>query len=181
MLKKIVSGGQAGVDRGALEAAMANGVSYGGWVPRGRRAEDGVVPAIFTELREGQASNYLWRTEQNMIDSDATLVLSPDAPDRLSPGSRRTVEFAHKHGRPVRVCILTPELKALSAVAAWVHDGGFETLNIAGPRESKHPGVQALTAKYVAALIEKLREFDDEEAAPPMPMAADPAPDEVAR
>lgn len=173
MLEKIVSGGQTGVDRGALEAAMAAGIEYGGWVPKGRKAEDGSVPEKFTALREAPVAGYLWRTERNVIDSDATLVLVPGDPSRLTPGSRRTVEFAKRHGKPVRISALKPDRLGMAAAAYWVDEGGYKVLNIAGPRESKHPGIQALAAECVSILIDRLRDFEEERRRSPAPQAAE--------
>lgn len=73
---KIVSGGQTGVDRGAIEAARSRGFPYGGFVPKGRLAEDGAVPAEFSSMTEDTRKGYLHRTELNVIHSDATLILS---------------------------------------------------------------------------------------------------------
>ena len=173
MLEKIISGGQTGVDRGALEAAIAAGVAYGGWVPKGRKAEDGQVPERFSALREAPVAGYLWRTERNVIDADATLVLVPGDPRRLTPGSRRTVEFAKRHGKPVRVFTLKPDRIGMTAAAYWVDEGGYRILNIAGTRESKHPGVQTLAAECVSILIDRLRDFDEEKSRPPVPLAAE--------
>lgn len=178
MLERIVSGGQTGVDRGALDGALAAGVGIGGWIPKGRKAEDGVVPASYAGMREAPIAGYVWRTERNTIDSDATLVLWPGDPRRLSGGSKRTVEFAERNGKPVRVFPLRPDFFALGGAAFWIHENGFKTLNVAGPRESKRPGCQALAAAYVAALAEKLRDFAAEDSAPRPLMAAEPGPAE---
>ena len=96
---KIVSGGQTGADQGALEAARHCELPYGGWVPKGRKAEKGMkVPAKYDQLREMATADYLKRTEANVVDSDATLILTLGP---LSGGSKRTMDFAKKHGRPV--------------------------------------------------------------------------------
>lgn len=97
MISKIVSGAQTGVDRGALDAAIEASCPYGGWIPKGRRSEDGGVPARYTALVESSSANYLKRTEQNVIDSDATLILCHGEP---TGGTLRTVEFCKKHNRP---------------------------------------------------------------------------------
>ncbi|MEM8679348.1 MAG: putative molybdenum carrier protein, partial [Planctomycetota bacterium] len=95
-LDKVVSGGQTGVDRGALDAAIYLGLPHGGWCPRGRLAEDGVIPARY-ELQETTAPQYAVRTEKNVIDSDATLILHSGP---LSGGTKYTRAMAEKHQRP---------------------------------------------------------------------------------
>lgn len=95
---KIISGGQTGVDRGALEAAVELGFPYGGLIPKGRIAEDGIVPLAFTEMEEARSKDYIFRTEQNVINSDATLILNFGR--ELSGGTKRTEEFCKKHNKP---------------------------------------------------------------------------------
>jgi len=110
-IAKIVSGGQTGADRGGLDAAIWCEIPYGGWIPKGRRAEDGVIPYMYVGLKETSAFEYLARTEANMVDSDATIVFCYGIPTR---GSKKTVDFAKKHGRPClsvdlredRICLL---------------------------------------------------------------------------
>ena len=155
MLEKIVSGAQTGVDRGALDAALDRGLPVGGWIPKGRRAEDGTVPARYGPMREAPTSAYPWRTERNVIDSDATLVLAPD-PACLSSGTRKTVDLAARHGKPSRVSPLAFPFPDLPATASWLAAHAVRVLNVAGPRESKHPGVQALARAYVSRLLDRV-------------------------
>ena len=110
MIEKIVSGAQTGADRGGLEAALARGVPVGGWVPAGRRAEDGTIPERFMQagLVETRSSSYLVRTELNVKDTDATLILSFTVEGAISGGTKRTAEFARKHGKPCRFCLVKP-------------------------------------------------------------------------
>ncbi len=89
-LARIVSGGQTGVDRAALDVAIARRLPHGGWCPRGRRAEDGAVPARYA-LREHASPDYAARTERNVVDSDATLVLAIGSPTN---GTALTVRLA---------------------------------------------------------------------------------------
>lgn len=96
-IKIIVSGGQTGADRGGLEAAIHCKVPHGGWCPKGRKAEDGVIPEKY-QLQETTASGYLKRTEQNVIDSDATIIFTIG---EISGGSLKTLEFAEIHNKPV--------------------------------------------------------------------------------
>ncbi len=96
-IAKIVSGGQTGVDQGALDACRWVKFPYGGWVPKGRRTEAGTLSPIYEDMQEHSSPEYLPRTEANVVDSDATLILTSGKP---TGGSKKTVEFAKKHGRP---------------------------------------------------------------------------------
>jgi hypothetical protein len=96
-ISKIVSGGQTGADRGGWEAAIYCSLPYGGWIPQGRKAEDGIIPAKYSGLQETGSSDYPSRTEANVVDSDATLVFTYGTP---TGGSKQTVELALKHKRP---------------------------------------------------------------------------------
>jgi len=152
MLTRIVSGGQTGVDRGALDAAIAAGLEHGGWCPRGRRAEDDEIPQRY-RLRETPAPRYEARTEWNVRDSDGTLVLVTGA---LSGGTKLTVECARKFERP---CMIVDLGKAsdVQAVVEWVGENGIEVLNVAGPRESESPGITFDTRRFVAEIIDRDR------------------------
>ena len=151
-LTTIVSGGQTGVDRAALDVAAAHGLASGGWVPRGRRAEDGVIPPRYTGLREAGTTDPAVRTALNVRDSDATLILARGA---LTGGSRLTKEEALRRGRPV----LHLDVGALDRAAAvvrlrqWLHDVDPEVLNVAGPRASHDPEIGALAAWLLAAAL----------------------------
>jgi len=140
---RVISGGQTGVDRAAWDAARMLGLPIGGWVPRGRRAEDGVVPAEYGPLTETPTDDYDGRTERNVIEADATLVLFRG---ELVGGTRRTVELAEQHGRP----LLTVDLARLDPAAAaravrqWLRSTEPEVLNVAGPRASTDPGLHSL-------------------------------------
>ena len=144
---KIVSGGQTGVDRAGLVAAMGAGFPFGGWVPNGRRAEDGVVPAEFNTMRESRSSGYRWRTRANVADSDATLILADALP--LTGGTFFTAQVAEELRKPCKVVCLA-EANAVAQIRDWMHsledtvrqgNPGQIVLNIAGPRESKAPGI----------------------------------------
>ena len=147
---RVVSGGQTGADRAALDAALARGVTVGGWCPAGRWAEDGPVPDRYP-LRETAGADPSERTRLNVRDSDATLVLTPRTP---TGGTALTVEVARALGRPVLV--VPPRPEAVGGAAAWVRETGARTLNVAGPRESEAPGVYADVLAFVGALLDRL-------------------------
>jgi hypothetical protein len=145
---KIISGGQTGVDRGALDAATALGIPHGGWCPRGRLAEDGVIPARY-ELQETDSPEYPVRTEQNVLQSDATLILSRGA---LSGGSELTARLAEQHRRPLLVADLDHPPRP-EAVHEWLRAHQVRILNVAGPRESQSPGIAATAAAYLLRVL----------------------------
>ena len=164
-ITRIISGGQTGADRGGLDAAIYCDVPHGGWCPKGRKAEDGVIPAQY-QLQETTSGDYLRRTEQNVIDSDATVVFTLGP---LSGGSLRTVEFAHGHEKPwfhLNVDQTSRE-KAVKLIVDWLegradydHDEYTAqppkdcVLNVAGSRESKADGIQQLV---MAIMVDVLR------------------------
>ncbi|MCM0082463.1 putative molybdenum carrier protein [Geomonas sp. Red32] len=137
MLRKIVSGGQTGVDRAGLDSAAACGLATGGYCPKGRLAEDGTIPPEY-RLTEMASPVYIVRTEKNVVESDGTLILNIG---EVTEGTKATHEFALKHGRPALIVQLdAPELTAPEEAARWIEENGIVTLNVAGPRESKYPG-----------------------------------------
>lgn len=159
MLKEIRSGGQTGVDRAALEAALAVRLAYAGWCPAGGWAEDLPEPPgllrLYPMLRETPSSDPAQRTVWNVRDSDATLILVHRAADPLPRGTLLTVDTAHELGKP---CLIVPldVLHDADEVAALitVNLGAFTVLNIAGPRESESPGIQdAAQALLVRVLL----------------------------
>lgn len=145
---KIVSGGQTGVDRAALDAAIELGLPHGGWCPRGRLAEDGPIPARY-DLRETDSAAYHVRTEQNVIDADATLVLTFGEP---LGGTALTIRLARLHGRPHFVVDLARE-ESPRAVRAWLRENGIRVLNVAGPRESQQPGIGRQAAEFLRSVL----------------------------
>ena len=160
LISKIVSGGQTGVDRGAIEAALERGFPYGGMIPKGRLAEDGIVPEKFDQMEEASNKSYIFRTEWNVVHSDATLLLSRTR--ELTGGTKRTAEFCEKHGKPY--WIDNPEtpnetdrgLEVLYWIEAEFGERGI-VLNVAGPRESKAVGIQAATRLFVKRFLSDLR------------------------
>jgi hypothetical protein len=143
----IVSGGQTGADRGALDAALEAGVPCGGWCPRGRRAEDGTIPERYP-LRETPTAEYPQRTAWNVRDSDGTVILHRGRVDR---GTALTKRLARRARKPV--LLLDVRTAAPPALAAWIGQEGIERLNVAGPRESRAPGLQAAVARFLLETI----------------------------
>ena len=136
MFKKIVSGGQTGVDRAALDVALELALPCGGWCPRGRKAEDGVLPARYP-LEETATDAYAERTERNVLESDGTLTLLRG---QASGGTRLTIELAKQYGKPCLVIDL--DLDASPAIIrGWIAENRIRTLNVAGPRQSQAPGI----------------------------------------
>jgi hypothetical protein len=140
MIEKLISGGQTGADIAALDVALKHNFPHGGWCPKGRRSEDGPIPARYNVFETPSAS-YLQRTERNVRDSDGTVVFTLAA--KVTGGSLRTIEFARKHGKP---CIHIasqggffddPALRLQKFVA----EQNIKRLNVAGTRESKEPGI----------------------------------------
>ena len=121
MIEKIVSGGQTGADRAGIDAAIEPGIPYGGWLPKGRKAEDGSVPVRYSNMRTLTRGGYPKRTEQNLIDSDGTVVFSYG---KLSGGSALTRRLAGKHGRPYLYIDLGTEQDHVAVVHHWIieHD-----------------------------------------------------------
>jgi len=145
---KIVSGGQTGVDRAALDAAIALAIPHGGWCPKGRLAEDGTIPPVY-QLIETELPDYAERTERNVLDSDATLILCRGQP---TGGTELTWRLAQRHGKPHRVVDLQQPID-WSAVRRWLRKRGTGTLNVAGPRESQCPGIHAQAAEFLRELL----------------------------
>lgn len=143
-VRKIVSGGQTGVDRAALDVAAERGIARGGWCPAGRIAEDGPIP-LDQPLVETPSPDPAQRTEWNVRDSDATLLLSTGA---ANPGTDLAREHARRLGRPVYAWHLDA-LPDPDAFRRWLQVHRVATLNVAGPRESESPGIYALAVAYL--------------------------------
>lgn len=146
--ERVISGGQTGVDRAALDVAQELGIPCGGWCPRGRRAEDGVIPPVYP-LRETSSQDYRLRTRWNVRDSDATLVLTRGEP---RGGTLLTVRLAVALERPVNVVDLNLE-PAADAVRDWLAERSVRVLNVAGPRASEHPGIAAQARAFLRSLL----------------------------
>jgi hypothetical protein len=148
MIARLVSGGQTGVDRAALDAAMALGLPCGGFCPRGRLAEDGVIPEHYP-LVETPSERYAQRTEWNVRDSDGTLVLKRG---RATGGTALTIATAHRLGRPLLVLDLA-KAPAPGEVRRWATERHIAVLNVAGPRESQRPGVGEEARRFLLEVL----------------------------
>ncbi|GAG68598.1 unnamed protein product, partial [marine sediment metagenome] len=158
---RIVSGGQTGADIGALDAAIHCRIEHGGWIPKGRKQENGKTIPDKYQLREIDSPDYLKRTEANVVDSDATLILTYGP---LTGGSKATMEFAKKHGKPCLHIALDEYSRkdVVNFVKRWFEGDICKPippdnciLNVAGNRESKAPGIrQAVMVRMVDILTE---------------------------
>lgn len=154
LIKKIHSGGQTGVDRAALDTAIALGISHGGWCPLGRLAEDGCISERY-QLKETPSAEYAQRTEWNVRDANGTLILNQG---ELSGGTLWTVEMAKQYRKPYWVVQLEVE-SATDVVSDWLHQQPIQILNIAGPRESEQPGIYDSTKSFLWDLLKSREEI----------------------
>ncbi|TCW27834.1 putative molybdenum carrier protein [Gulbenkiania mobilis] len=135
---RILSGGQTGVDRAALDFAIARQIPHGGWCPAGRRAADGLLDARY-QLVETESSGYRQRTKHNVRDADATLIIYRGG---LEGGSLLTRDLAAGHGKPLLLCdVHAPTEELLAAWQDWLVSHPIAILNIAGPSEARNPGI----------------------------------------
>ncbi|HEY0460180.1 MAG TPA: putative molybdenum carrier protein [Pyrinomonadaceae bacterium] len=151
-IKTIISGGQTGADRAAFDFALENGIETSGFVPRGRRAEDGRISADYPNLTETATRNYAERTELNVQNSDVTLIVSHG---KLAGGSRLTKNFAAKHEKPflhVDFLELTIE-EAVEKTRKWLAGVNCKRLNVAGPRASTDAKIYKKTKRFLAELF----------------------------
>ena len=160
---KIISGGQTGVDRAALDVAIERGMDWGGWCPKGGWAEDFPEPpgllAKYSHLRETPERHPLQRTEWNVRDSDATLIIIDSAGLSVSIGTQRAHLWARQHGKPELV-VDACDGKASAHAAEWLQAqrkrfGPHMTLGIGGPRESEAPGIYSKAKAFIAAVLKR--------------------------
>lgn len=144
----VISGGQTGVDRAALDAARACGLLCGGWCPRGRKAEDGRIDPGYP-LVETPDGDYSQRTEWNVRDSDGTLVLTRGRP---KGGTAFTLAVARRLGRPLLLVDLA-QVPSPDAARHWLEAEKIAVLNVAGPRESQHPGIGQEARAFLERLL----------------------------
>jgi hypothetical protein len=148
ILERIVSGGQTGVDRAALDAALLLNIACGGWCPSGRRAEDGIIPKRYP-LEETPENSYVQRTEWNVRDSNGTLILCRGKP---AGGTAYTVDVTRQNGKPLMVVNLAGH-SAPEDIRLWLCKTQIEVLNVAGPRESQAPGIYEQALKLMLELM----------------------------
>ena len=153
MVSKIISGGQTGADRAALDWAIKRGIPHGGWCPKGRKAEDGTIDHRFN-LVETPSDDYAQRTEWNVRDSDATAVFS--ILRELRGGSLLTVQLAEQYNKPViHLCEEDEQTNHAQELRSFIKKFGISVLNVAGPRESDEPGVYQFVSRILdQALID---------------------------
>jgi hypothetical protein len=142
-VSKIISGGQTGADRAALDFAIRHNIPYGGWVPKGRTTEDGTLPEKY-QLKEMTTPDYAMRTKQNVLDSDGTLIVSHG---HLTGGSALTQFIAEEYKIP---CLhidlkLLPMQEAALTVNKWIKQHKLNVVNVAGPRGNKDPQIYEAT------------------------------------
>src|SRR5689334_25234598 len=146
----IISGGQTGADRAALDFAIANGLAHRGWCPRGRRAEDGELSPCYA-LQETPSNRYSQRTEWNVRDSDATVIFGIKS--ALTGGTRLTHELAQRLRKPVLVLSRDQNdvQSAASQLTSFAEQHNIRALNVAGPRASQEPEIGAFVTTVLAA------------------------------
>ncbi|MGH6636455.1 MAG: putative molybdenum carrier protein [Gammaproteobacteria bacterium] len=147
MIERVLSGGQTGVDRAALDAARAAKIAIGGWCPRGRRADDGAISEHYP-LAETPSAGYAQRTEWNVRDADGTLILKRGA---LEGGTVLTVRVASRWGKPCLVIDLNDP--SAMVVVDWFAEDGIRVLNISGPREAQRPGIYTQALEFLRAVF----------------------------
>ena len=150
ILSKIISGGQTGVDRATLDVALELGLPCGGWCPKGRKAEDGPIDPRYP-LKETGSPNYPLRTEKNIRESDGTLVLTKGP---VNGGTAFTVRLAIEYEKPHLIIDLDNKIDP-RIVREWGEKNQINTLNVAGPRESKLPGIHDQAVEFLKPIFNK--------------------------
>jgi hypothetical protein len=150
-IKKIISGGQTGVDQAALDMAIEQGIPYGGWIPKGRKTEKGILPEKY-KLQEMPTPGYRKRREMNVIDSDGTLLISHG---ELKDSSVLTQMLAVKHGRPwIHVDLdKATDIEAARTVVSWLDQHDVAVLNVTGPRIGKDPAIYETTMDVLRSVL----------------------------
>jgi predicted Rossmann fold nucleotide-binding protein DprA/Smf involved in DNA uptake len=152
MIKKIISGGQTGADQAALDVAIELGIPHGGWIGKGRKTEAGRLDEKY-QLKEMPTSEYPKRTEQNVIDSDGTLIITKG---ELTGGTQYTAKMALKHNKPwMHVDANKVSVEgAVQIIRAWISGNGVEVLNVAGPRASEDPRIYSTARSLIRAVLQ---------------------------
>ena len=170
MIEKIVSGGQTGVDRAALDSAITSKVPYGGWCPKGRIDELGIIPNKYDRLVEiainpiSEQDNYDTRTKCNIHDSDGTLIIVPELPlpKKITDGTILTIKEVCTQKKPYLLLSLSSlKEENINRCVEWIKAHSIHILNVAGPRESNCKGVYENSYSFLTELLPKLLSFDN--------------------
>jgi len=155
---KIISGGQTGADRAALNWAIKNGIPHGGWCPRGRKAEDGRIPETY-QLQETESADYPERTAKNVLFSDATVIFTLAA--KLGRGSRLTIKLAEQFRKPwLHLHSQTPQPAQL--LATFIRSKGITRLNVAGSRASRESQISQFVGHILVQCHQLLSNENDD-------------------
>lgn len=154
----VISGGQTGVDRAALDAALELGICTAGWCPQGRRSEDGRIPPVY-QLTETESRNYAVRTRWNVRDSDGTLIV---ALDEVSGGTELTAQVAQGQGKPLQIVRLrdggeNSPAQHVQCVVDWIVSRKIRLLNVAGPRGSSDDHIYSLAREFCSQVFSALK------------------------
>lgn len=189
MLKKIISGGQIGADQGALDAAIKYSFPHGGWIQKGRKTQLGTLPDKY-ELKEMTVAGFKEKIEQNVIDSDGTVIISHG---ELSGGADYSRKMAKKHKRPclhIDLNVIPPSL-APPEINTWIIDNDIEVLNVTGSRSSEDSDVHRDTHYIIEGTIllslvnaksgERLTDYDRKELLDKLPISPKTVDEAVVR
>jgi hypothetical protein len=150
MIDKVISGGQTGVDRAGLDAAMLLGLNVGGWCPKGRMSEDGRIPDKYP-LTEIPNRSYPERTEMNLLEADGTLIVFRD---RLDKGTKLTADLCEKYRKPYMLLSIEVFNESVKrGFVCWLADYRILTLNVAGNRESASTGIYEKSKIILSELL----------------------------
>lgn len=151
-IKKIISGGQTGADIAGIDTALELGIEYGGSIPKGRRTEEGTLPERYDKIIELETTSYPIRTEKNVVDADATLILTYN---KMGSGSALTIKLAKKHKKPYLHINLEKkqDTEAIQEVREWLTKVKPNVLNVAGSRESTSKGIYSRTYKILKEVL----------------------------
>ena len=157
MIEEIISGGQTGADRAALDTAIKLNIPHVGWCPKGRLAELGTTIPKKYSLKETATSKFSERTELNIQDSDGTLILVPELPlpITINDGTKLTEQKAKEKNKPLLIVDLSKN-EDIDLIVNWIKINDIKVLNIAGPRESLSPGIYQRSLKFLTNLLPHL-------------------------
>lgn len=140
MIKVIVSGGQTGTDRAALDVAIELNIAHRGWCPKGRIAEDGIIPEKY-HLQETETGDYSERTKLNIRDTEGTIIFVPSTPIKVTDGTMLTIKEVYERKKPHLIIDVSQNKNINNLMEKWVAKNNIKILNVAGSRESQHPSI----------------------------------------